>query len=132
MRKHMTISEFIHREEESFIKKAKKHIQRNKSFYISVAGTTLIFLFVGDSAFAASRIDQKAKVIYEQLVDIGKWIIIVKGAIDIIQTASQGDMDSVKSKFIKYVITFLFLLALPWAMDEIQDLFKAKPASVVE
>jgi hypothetical protein len=131
MRKHMTIHEFLHGEEKSFYQKAKSHIKKNKSFYLSIAGTTVIFLFCGmnGSVEAAGEIDAKARGIYYKLAEIGKWIIVCKGAIDIIQTASQGDFDAVKGKFIKYLMVFICLLGLPWAMDEVESLFKANPAS---
>jgi hypothetical protein len=125
VKKAMTIREFMNREDERFFEKAKRHIQRNKSFYITVAGTTVVFLFCGldGSALASSGIDDRARIIYNRLVSIGKWIVIVKAAIDVIQTATNGDFAQVKTKILGYLIVFLTLLGLPWAFEELERLF---------
>lgn len=124
MKKIMTIREFLHREPDiSFVEKAKRNIKRNKSFYIAVGSYTLIFLCMGVDASAASNIDIKAGQIYKQLVGVGKWIIVVKGAMDIIKSATDGDFSSVKTKLMGYLITFLILLGLPWAFERIEEVF---------
>jgi hypothetical protein len=126
MIKGMTIREFLHREEISFTEKAKRHIKKNKSFYITVAGYTIFFICAGSfdvSAAGQMDIDGKGKQLYTKLVlGVGKWIVMFKGAFDIVQSAMAGDLASVKTKMIGYLLIFLALLGLPWAFDQVQDL----------
>lgn len=122
----MSLHDFLHGvDQETFLDKAKRHIAENKTFYVTVAGCTLIFLFCGfdGSALADTGIDRKANSIYRKILGVGKWVIIIKGGLEIIQNASNGDYNSVKTKFFSCLLIFLALLALPWAMDEIEDLF---------
>lgn len=127
MKKGMTIREFMNREENGFMEKAKQHIVKNKSFYITAGGATVFFLFCGlDFASAAGQmdIDSKGESIYKRIVlGAGKWVVIFKGAFDIVQSATAGDLPSVKVKLIGYLLVFLTLLGLPWAFREIESLF---------
>lgn len=126
MKKGMTIPQFMNGQfaDENFTKKVMQHINRNKTFYITVGAYTLIFICVGVDASAASQIDVKASAIYKKLVSVARWIIIVKAAFDIIQSATSGDFASVKTKLVGYIITFLVLLGLPWAFEQIDGLFQ--------
>lgn len=128
MRKHqrMSIKQFVNGiEEQSITEKIKHHISRNKTFYIHVAGATIIFLFCGfDGSASASSIDVGARKIYDKLLNIGKWVIVIKGGIDFIQTVTNGDLDGAKKKFLTYLLIFAALHALPWSMDEIEKMFK--------
>jgi hypothetical protein len=56
-------------------------------------------------------------------VKIGKWVIIFKGAIDIIKALGDGDNASAKKTFITSLLTFLILLGLPYGMDKIGEIF---------
>lgn len=132
MKKGMTIREFLHREEVTFLEKAKRHIQRNKSFYITAAGYTVFFICASTfdaSAASSLDIDRKATAIYKKLVSVGKWVVIIKAAFDVVQTATSGDLPGVKTKLIGYLIVFLTLLGLPWAFEEIQGLFQDSPVN---
>jgi hypothetical protein len=127
MKKGMTIREFMNREEIGFMDKMKHHIVKNKSFYITVGGATVFFLFCWfDFASAAGQmdIDSKGESIYKRIVlGAGKWVVIFKGAFDIVQSATAGDLQSVKVKLIGYLLVFVTLLGLPWAFKEIEGLF---------
>lgn len=124
--KSMSIRQFLHGEvDASFTQKAKKYITNNKSFYVTIAGATIFFLFTGmDGVEAASEIDTKARSIYDKLIGIGKWVIVFKGALEMIQNLTSGNFQEAKAKFLQYLLIFIMLLGLPWAMDEVESLFK--------
>lgn len=109
---------------ESFVKKAKRHIAKNKSFYITISGYTVFFLLCADgSVFASSGIDIGARKMYTKVCAIGKWAIVVKGGLDVINTVMTGDMGSLKSKIISYIVAFCSLMGLPWLLDQVEVLF---------
>jgi hypothetical protein len=119
----MSISEFLRgREPEPFSAKVERHFKKYGTVY-KVAGITVIFLLSGSSALAAGTIDVEARKLYIELVKIGKWVIIFKGAIDIIKALGDGDNASAKKTFITSLLTFLILLGLPYGMDKIGEIF---------
>ncbi|MGE4274403.1 MAG: hypothetical protein AB7E31_16325 [Desulfitobacterium sp.] len=61
--------------------------------------------------------------IYKKLARIGKWAIVIKGAIDVIQSAMNGDYQNAKQQFMGYLLCFALLLALPYGLTEIEDAF---------
>jgi hypothetical protein len=110
---------------ESFIRKAKRHIAQNKSFYITVGGYVVLFLITGiDSSYADSGFDLKAEKMYKKVCGIGKWVIAVKGGFDVMNTITTGDMSALKTKVISYVVAYLSLLGLPWLLDQVEVLFE--------
>jgi hypothetical protein len=90
-----------------------------------------LFLLAGfdASAFASSGIDTEARKLYLELVKIGKWVIIFKGAIDIIKSLGEGDNAAAKKTFITSLLTFLILLGLPYGMDKIGEIFDSMSAA---
>lgn len=109
---------------ESFVRKAKRHIAQNKSFYIRVGGYTIFFICCAiDGASAASGIDVGARKMYDKICGIAKWIIAGKGALDVTNTIMTGDMASLKPKILSYVVAFFSLLGLPWLLDQVEVLF---------
>jgi hypothetical protein len=106
--------------------KAKKE-RRNKIIKTTVkvsALSTVIFLGSYDFAGAASSgIDIHARELYNKLLLVGKWIIIIKGAIDTINNVVQGDFGTAKRSFLGYLVVYMILNGLPWAMDEVDGLF---------
>jgi hypothetical protein len=120
---YLSISEFLNgREKEPFSAKVERHFKKYGTVY-KVAGITVIFLLSGSSALAAGTIDAEARKLYIELVKIGKWVIIFKGAIDIIKALGDGDNASAKKTFITSLLTFLILLGLPYGMDKIGEIF---------
>lgn len=110
------------------IKKVKE-IQKGRIYkIILVSGLTLVMLHTGfgGSALAAGPvgIEQGAYQMYKKLLMIGKWIIIVKGGIDTINAMMQGDHGTAKRGFLTYLVVYLILNGLPWAMDQVDGLFK--------
>jgi hypothetical protein len=75
------------------------------------------------SAVSGTGIDAGANAIYRKLINVGKWVIIVKGGIETIKNAADGDFQSVKKNFLGYGVTYGILWALPWMMAEIERLF---------
>jgi hypothetical protein len=123
----MSIKEFLNgREPETFSSIVKRHLDKYGIVY-KVVGATVIILVAGggfDSAFASSGIEAGAEKLYAKLLSVGKWIIIFKGGFDTIKNMANGDFDSAKKGFVGYLLVYLLLFGLPWAMDEIDMIFK--------
>jgi hypothetical protein len=119
-----TISEFLHREKEPFSAKVERHFKKYGMVY-KVAGVTLIILTsgLGSHAFAASGIDIEARKLYRELIGLGKWVIVFKGGFDILKMIGTGDLESAKKSFFGYLLTYLFLLGLPYALDKVDGIF---------
>jgi hypothetical protein len=125
-----SISEFLQRKEEPLSVKAERHFKKYGTAY-KIAGVTVILLMSaiplgGGSvtAFASSGIEAGAQQLYSKLLSIGKWVIIFKGGFDIIKNMASGDFDSAKKGFISYLVVYVFLFGLPWAMNEVDGIFK--------
>jgi hypothetical protein len=119
----MSISEFLHREKEPFSVKVERHFKKYGMVY-KVAGITIIFLTgVEISAFASSGIDVEARKLYKELLGIGKWIIVFKGGFDTLKMIGNGDFDAAKKSFFGYLLTYLFLLGLPYGLDKVDGIF---------
>jgi hypothetical protein len=118
-----SISEFLHREQEPFSVKIERHFKKY-GFVYKAAGISIILLTSGGTVLASSGIEAGAQQLYSKLLSIGKWIIIFKGGFDIIKNMASGDFDSAKKGFISYLVVYVFLFGLPWAMNEVDSIFK--------
>jgi hypothetical protein len=119
----MSISEFLHgKETEPFSVKFERHINKYGLVY-KVAGVSLILIASGGSALAAGSLDIEAGKLYKELIGIGKWVIAFKGGFDTLKMIGNGDFDSAKKSFFGYLLTYLFLLGLPYGLDKLDDLF---------
>ena len=120
-----TISEFLRgNEPEPFSVKVERHLKKYGTVY-KIAGVTIILLVgIGGTAFASSGIEAGAQALYMKLLSLGKWVIIFKGGFDTIKHMASGDFDAAKKGFLSYLIVYIFLFGLPWAMDEIDGIFK--------
>lgn len=95
-----------------------------KETLIKVAGITLILLIgLPGTSHAATGIDAVADKLYKKLLNVGKWIIIMKGGIDTIQSAIQGDVQSAKKNFLGYLLVYVVLWALPWGLKQVDVVF---------
>jgi hypothetical protein len=115
-----SISEFLNP------KPVKSHWEKY-GFAYKVVGTTVIILVAGasfDYAFASSGIEDGAQRLYDKLLSVGKWVIIFKGGFDIIKFTAAGDFEGAKKGLLSYLLIYIFLFGLPWAMDEIDAIFK--------
>ena len=104
-------------------RKIKTHITRNKNFYLNltfaVAGAIVL-----DPSIAFAGIEDGGARIHSKLVSVGKWVIIIKGSIDTIQSVLNGDFEVAKKSFFSYLLCFAVLLALPWSLNEVEGVFK--------
>ena len=91
---------------------------------LTCAGVATVMILVPATAEAASSIDASGMRIYKMVVSIGRWVIIVKGSIDCIQSVLAGDFQSAKRQFFGYLMCFGIMLALPWGMNEIEAMFR--------
>lgn len=132
----MSIPDFVRNgwQEDWMIDRVIAHCKRHRIKYQVVGFTLILFVGLADvsqaheavATFAQSGtgIDQAGKKLYQQLLSIGRWVIIFKGAIDTIKSVADGDFDKAKTRFLGYVITYVLLLGLPWAFDQIDKLAK--------
>jgi hypothetical protein len=109
-------------------RKMRKDIAKklsSRGTIVKVAGVTCVLFFgLPDASFAAGTgIDAGATKIYAKLINVGKWVIIVKGGIDTIRSVAEGDVNTAKKNFLGYVVTYAILWALPWALGEVDKLF---------
>lgn len=122
----MSVREFMNgKEREAWSEKVARHFEKYGMVY-KIAGGTIVILMAGggfDYAFAASGIEIGAEKLYAKLMNVGKWIIIFKGGFDTVKHMVSGDFDSAKKGFLSYLIVYLFLLGLPWAMNEVDAIF---------
>jgi hypothetical protein len=72
---------------------------------------------------ASDGIDAGARTLYYELVRIGKWVIVFKGGVDTIKAIGDGDTSGAKKAFLSSLITYLFLLGLPYGMDKVDGIF---------
>lgn len=130
----MSIREFMNQEK----KPVKTHFEKYGIYY-KAAGISLIFITTCDVSFAAGTlsiptagsmdpIGPAARGLYSQLVNIGKWIIVFKGGFETIKSMGNGDVDAAKKNFFGYLLSYLFLLGLPYGMDKVDQVFNAASA----
>lgn len=121
----MSIREFLHpAPNKQFKEKLTKHLKKHKITY-QIIGYTIVILVAGSGfVFAAGGIDAGAKKIYLKLVNVGKWVIIIKGAIDTINSVANGDFNSAKKQLMGYILIYALLFALPWGMDQVENVFQ--------
>lgn len=95
----------------------------NKQAVYCIGTVTVILLLTVDIAFA-SPLDVKASALYhDKLLGFGKWAIIIRGGWSTIQKTMQEDFEGAKKSFFSYLMVYVFLLAFPWAMKEMDGIF---------
>lgn len=95
-----------------------------KETIIKIAGITILMLVaLPGTSHAATGIDVVADKLYKKLLNVGKWIIILKGGIDTIQNAVQGDLQASKKNFLGYLLVYVVLWGLPWGLKQVDTLF---------
>jgi hypothetical protein len=124
-----SVSEFLNgrQVEESLGAKVERHINKYGSFY-RIGAVTVVILLSGGHALAAglmdtSPLDREAIKIYHEIVRIGKWLIIIKGGIDIIKCIGDGDFQAAKKHCFSYIMIYLLLLGLPYGMQKVDMVF---------
>jgi len=120
----MSISEFMRgREPEPFSAKVERHFKKYGMVYVTAGVTALMLTSGGGAVYASSGIDVEAAKLYKELIGIGKWIIVFKGGFDTLKMIGNGDLDSAKKSFFGYLLTYLFLLGLPYGLDKVDQVF---------
>lgn len=104
-------------------KKAVAHVENNKKTYLGL-GYCLAVAILLDPSEAFAGIDDGGRRIHTKIVSVGKWVIVIKGSIDVIQSVLNGDFQTAKKSFFSYLLCFAVMLALPWSLDEIEGVFK--------
>jgi len=99
------------------------HLERNKKLYLGI-GYSLVVTILIDPSEAFASVDESGRRFHMKVVSIGKWVIIIKGSIDAIQSVLNGDMQAAKKTFLSYLMCFAIMLGLPWCLDEIEGVFK--------
>ena len=100
-----------------------KHLERNKKIYVTVGcavATSVLF----DPGTALADINSGGRAIHAKLCSVGKWVIVVKGTIDTIQSVMNGDFQTAKKMFFSYLLCFAVMLGLPWSLDQVEGVFK--------
>lgn len=123
----MSVSDFLNRggSTTTSIDRWKRHFEKY-GFVYKVIGTTVIILVTGggvDYAFASNGIDRAAGKLYKELVNIGRWILVFKGGVDVIKAVGDGDFPTAKRQFFQYLLIYLMLLGLPYGMEKVDDIF---------
>jgi len=101
----------------------KQHLERNKKIYVTI-GYAVAASVILDPSAAFANIDTGGHRIHAKLCTIGKWVIVIKGSIDTIQSILNGDFSAAKQHFWSYLMCFSVLLGLPWILDQIEGVFK--------
>ena len=102
----------------------KQHLETNKYVYLNVGiSLALALLFSPTEAFAG--IEDGGRRIHAKIVSVGKWVIIIKGSIDVISSILNGDIGTAKKAFFSYLLAFAVMLAFPWALDEVEGVFRS-------
>jgi len=127
----MSIPDFVRYgwQEESKVDAFIAHLKRHKIKYRIIGTAVILFLGAASISFAMDPsglgIDAKANLLYKnKVLLIGKWVIIVKGAIDTIQKLVDGNVPEAKKNFLGYLMIYAILQGLPWGMDQIDEIFK--------
>lgn len=120
----MSIGEFMGRDfaYERELKRTKTERQVKK-LLLRTTVTTVVYFSGFDLVSASNGIDHGARIVYDKLLSVGKWIIIIKGGIDTINNVVQGDFGVAKKSFFSYLVVYLILNGLPWAFDEVDTIF---------
>ncbi|MCJ8010134.1 hypothetical protein MUG84_00065 [Paenibacillus sp. KQZ6P-2] len=123
----LTIREFMsgdYPKLDPLMKRIVEHLERNKVRYKIVGMTIIVFLTATDIALASGTgIDVGARKIYTKLLVVAKWVIIIKGGWDTINNTVKGDLETAKKSFLSYLLVYVILLALPWALSEVDSVF---------
>src|SRR5690606_34348599 len=96
------------------------HFSKHKAIY-RIGAITVVFILAaatGVSADAlgspAGDIDRTVNSLYKELLKVGKWAIIIKGAFDTVSNTIQGDFVAARKNAFAYMLVYVILLGLPW------------------
>ncbi|MDY3960962.1 hypothetical protein [Romboutsia timonensis] len=123
-----TISEFLNKEDISYLDRAIKHIKRNKNKYmllVTIVALTIDLTAVSSFALApgTEAINVAGEKILGLIRDIGYWVAIILCSKDVLKHLMRGHMESIGSIIAIYGLSFGVLYFLPWLFDLIKSIF---------
>lgn len=124
---YIKFGDFMRKENNEVKPSAVEAHFRKYGFAYKVVGTAVIIFATGglvDAHAAGTAIDAGASKLYYEIIGVGKWIIIFKGAMDTIKSVGNGDFDGAKKHFFSYLLVYLLLLGLPYGMDKVDQVFR--------
>ena len=123
-----TISEFLNKEDISYLDKVIDHIKRNKKKYMLLV--TIIALTIDLSKFSSfalapgvAAIDAAGQKILDLIRRVGYWIAIILCSKDVLKHCMRGHVESIGSVIAMYGLSFGVLYFLPWLFDLIKSIF---------
>lgn len=127
-RNYYTIPEYfeIQRQEEiSKLEKAICHIKKNKKIYQALIVSLAIVFSKLDISYAndMGKLDSAGFQVLGIIRQVGYWIILFKGLMEILKKSMQRDFQGVGEVVIQYVIIFASLWFFPWALELGRGLF---------
>lgn len=122
------ISEFLNKEDISYLDRAIKHIKRNKNKYmllVTIVALTIDLTAVSSFALApgTEAINVAGEKILGLIRDIGYWVAIILCSKDVLKHLMRGHMESIGSIIAIYGLSFGVLYFLPWLFDLIKSIF---------
>lgn len=123
-----TISEFLNKEDISYLDRTIKHIKRNKNKYmllVTIVALTIDLTAVSSFALApgTEAINVAGEKILGLIRDIGYWVAIILCSKDVLKHLMRGHMESIGSIIAIYGLSFGVLYFLPWLFDLIKSIF---------
>ena len=123
-----TISEFLNKEDISYLDRAIKHIKRNKNKYmllVTIVALTIDLTAVSSFALApgTEAINVAGEKILGLIRAIGYWVAIILCSKDVLKHLMRGHMESIGSIIAIYGLSFGVLYFLPWLFDLIKSIF---------
>lgn len=104
------------------MRESLKKCMSDKNLLLKVIISCVILLL--NTSFAYADVEVQGMRIYYKVVLVGKFVILVKGGIEIINSCANGDFQNAKKCLIGYLMAYGALYLLPYAMDEVENVFK--------
>ena len=85
----------------------------------------LCYFTIGNMEVFANDLDAKAEELYNgKFLTLAKWVIIGKGGWDTLNKVIKEDFDGAKKSFIQYLVVYATLAALPFALNQVDEIMK--------
>lgn len=116
---------FTDAEEVNLLERSIAHIKRNKRVYKQLIVALAIVGLSANIGFAQGmeKFDRAGLKFLTIARKIAYWALIIKATSDVMKKALAGDLQSISSTVIKYVIAYATLYFLPFAFSLVEDIF---------
>lgn len=88
---------------------------------------SIILIFYSSVCFAGDlnldKLDTAGNRILNIVRRVGYWIIVIKAVIDVIKSVTQGGTKDIGGIVMKYILMYLALWAIPWALRLVEGIF---------